>query len=778
MPSVRGSRTSSSASTSACVRRTWPCSPPVRLSTSRATRCDGRGRIVTRRGPASSRDCARASSRIRAEADLARFEVGVLRSEGGLRAAQAAFAAAVGVTTPLLDASDQSRATVEVPPLDAVLSRAAELDPAIREAVLRMRAARERVRAAGAQSRPEIWAIGTVNGAAGGAPRENQTTQTWGAGAVPWVPDYFVGAVLAWRFYDPVLRAREDTAAREQEVALAEQGIVQQESVARVEQTWVSLLVAVRTLVGARARPDGRSRELRPGRRPLPVRSRYEHRARRRGSAADRRRGRPGARPVRGRARESAPHPSRWRNAMSDRRTPRAHGAVTPSPKECERHARYAAYPTWTTRDSAVPSVDPHRHRARRPVAAGARSADGVPRRVEEQQGRADRRAQARHASSRRAARPIARRVRYVGHARAVGRREHRPAARLRVRRHGARAPGRGREAGRRARHARLPQRERDEPGGRHAGARARGAAEGRRERGGAHAGAPRRRVRVAERGRAEGGAERERAGAARSPRRRKLARHVARGQRLRPARAVRRRGRRRARCDPGAFVRPGVAIVVGRRSHARCASTARRARGRLRRRRAGHAGDASTSSRTGDDARRPSSRGARRPRIRRRAPFTSSSTSRTRSASIPVGTTARDPHRRRRRRRRPPRSRSPRPRCAASKATVFVVEGDVATLRAVAVLGRARPASSSSIRSSLPGARVVTEGRALLSDGDRVAATLERRRTPPRRRPAAKLRRTAPRRRRDRALAPQPDRDPDALHRARRLRRRSSRRA
>ncbi|HSO35357.1 MAG TPA: TolC family protein, partial [Labilithrix sp.] len=187
----------------------------------------------------------------RAEADLARFEVGVLRAEGGLRAAQAAFAAAVGVPAPLLDASEPAtQANVDVPTLDAAMNRAAEFDPAIREALLRTRAAHERVRAAAAQTRPELWAIGTINGAAGGAPRENTTTQTWGQGAVPWVPDYFVGAVLAWRFYDPVLGARTETAAREEDVAAAEQGVVRQESVARVEQTWVSLTVAVRTLTG------------------------------------------------------------------------------------------------------------------------------------------------------------------------------------------------------------------------------------------------------------------------------------------------------------------------------------------------------------------------------------------------------------------------------------------------------------------------------------------------------------------------------------------------
>ncbi len=58
-------------------------------------------------------------------------------------------------------------------------------------------------------------------------------------------------------------------------------------------------------------------------------------------------------------------------------------------------------------------------------------------------------------------------------------------------------------------------------------------------------------------------------------------------------------------------------------------------------------------------------------------------------------------------------------------KATVFVIEGDVAHVRVVALKGEF--AGKLFLDPQLaPGARVVTEGRALLSEGDRVAATLE----------------------------------------------------
>ncbi|MEA2753513.1 MAG: rane fusion protein multidrug efflux system [Myxococcales bacterium] len=59
------------------------------------------------------------------------------------------------------------------------------------------------------------------------------------------------------------------------------------------------------------------------------------------------------------------------------------------------------------------------------------------------------------------------------------------------------------------------------------------------------------------------------------------------------------------------------------------------------------------------------------------------------------------------------------------SKVSVFVIEGDVAHLRVVPLKGEI--GGKLYLDPQLPpGARIVTEGRALLSEGDRVAATLE----------------------------------------------------
>jgi RND family efflux transporter MFP subunit len=65
------------------------------------------------------------------------------------------------------------------------------------------------------------------------------------------------------------------------------------------------------------------------------------------------------------------------------------------------------------------------------------------------------------------------------------------------------------------------------------------------------------------------------------------------------------------------------------------------------------------------------------------------------------------------------------------SKATVFVVDGDVAHARTVTVKGEI--GGGLFVDASLaPGARVVTEGRALLNEGDHVTATVEAGAAPP----------------------------------------------
>lgn len=213
---------------------------------------DAVARARVHRNDAAARVAQGVRSRIeqeRAEADLARYEVNQIRAEAALRSAQTSFALATAVPSPLLDVAGTPVANVPaVPPLDTALAEAGKNDPAIRAAILAAKAAHERVRAADAQNRPEVLAVATVEGTAGGAPRVRDGDQVWGAGALPWVPNYYGGIVLSWRFADPTTRARTETAKREEAAAQADVQVVQNTRILAIEQAWVGLDAAVRAL--------------------------------------------------------------------------------------------------------------------------------------------------------------------------------------------------------------------------------------------------------------------------------------------------------------------------------------------------------------------------------------------------------------------------------------------------------------------------------------------------------------------------------------------------
>ncbi len=301
-------------------------------------------------------------------------------------------------------------------------------------------------------------------------------------------------------------------------------------------------------------------------------------------------------------------------------------------------------------------------------------------------------------------------------HASPVGRGQRRPAVRLGLRRHRARAPGRARQARRGARDARLPQREHGERAPSRSQARA---IEARQK---AIADESQRQSKLLDGGFASAN-EVEQA----------LAQSGGRGGAARGAEGARSPARRSRSSDcvlrapfdgevgdrfvdPGAFVRPGTAIVsVVDRSTVRFVADVPEVG--LRRRRAEDAPCTSTSTRPASSS-TAASRAARRTPTPTRAPFTSRSTSPTPVATIPVDTTGevtigfgapiavtaiplyaatvaqRQSHRLQRR------------RATSRTRPAFVVLGEAGgTLFLEPTLA--------------PGTRVVTEGRALLNDGD-----------------------------------------------------------
>jgi outer membrane protein TolC len=183
----------------------------------------------------------------RADADLTRFDVGRIRAEGGVRSAQAAFAAAVGADDLMLDTTEELPAAVAVPAFDQTLKQAIARDPALQAARSRVNEAEALVRAIGAELRPDLSLSATFSGRAGTAPA---VAGQPGHDPLPTVPNWDVGLVLRWPLYDPIVAARRNAAASRIDVAKADVDTLTQQESAAVQQAYVGLTVAQAALTG------------------------------------------------------------------------------------------------------------------------------------------------------------------------------------------------------------------------------------------------------------------------------------------------------------------------------------------------------------------------------------------------------------------------------------------------------------------------------------------------------------------------------------------------
>jgi outer membrane protein len=179
----------------------------------------------------------------RAEADLARFDAGRIRAEGGVQQAETVYAAAVGVPDQALDVTGTQGAPADLPALSEAEARAAARDPRILQALAQLRAEEERTRAIGALQRPDLSLTGTISGRAGGASPTSGDAAT-GNGWIPNVANWDVGAVLSWPLFEPTVRARERASQFAEQVRREELAQVRYQDVAAVRQAFVSVQVA------------------------------------------------------------------------------------------------------------------------------------------------------------------------------------------------------------------------------------------------------------------------------------------------------------------------------------------------------------------------------------------------------------------------------------------------------------------------------------------------------------------------------------------------------
>ena len=183
----------------------------------------------------------------RADADLARFDVGRVRGRGSVDSARAVFAAAVGVDGPMLDASGEVETLEDSMPIASALRRALERDPTLDEARSRIRGGEAEARAVGAEMRPDLSLTATLSGRDGTAGTSDPGRY------LPGVPNWDAGLILRVPLYDPVVSARRDAAIARVEAAKADLSTLTQEESAAVQQAYVTLEVS-RAALGSLSR--------------------------------------------------------------------------------------------------------------------------------------------------------------------------------------------------------------------------------------------------------------------------------------------------------------------------------------------------------------------------------------------------------------------------------------------------------------------------------------------------------------------------------------------
>jgi len=152
----------------------------------------------------------------REEAALTRYDVARIDAAGSVLAAQAAFAALVGVSDPTLDATGEVGESPPAPTLDRALEAALSKDPLLRERLAALEAQRATTSVIRSELLPDLSLTSTLSGRAGGAPTALGAVPE-GGGWVPGVPNWDVGIVVSWPVFDAAVLARAD-ASRAREV--------------------------------------------------------------------------------------------------------------------------------------------------------------------------------------------------------------------------------------------------------------------------------------------------------------------------------------------------------------------------------------------------------------------------------------------------------------------------------------------------------------------------------------------------------------------------------
>ncbi len=192
----------------------------------------------------------------RAEADLARFDIGRVRAGGALQTAQTLLAAAVGSDEAALDAAGAPTAPPDIPTLEAAIREASSRDPLLLRALAAVRAQEAETRAIGALRRPDLSATATFSGRAGGAPPSGNGAPATDDGWVPNVPNWDAAVIFTWPLFDGTIDARVRASRAMEDARRAEVSVQRQRETTAVRQAYVTVQVSRAALPGLRRAVD------------------------------------------------------------------------------------------------------------------------------------------------------------------------------------------------------------------------------------------------------------------------------------------------------------------------------------------------------------------------------------------------------------------------------------------------------------------------------------------------------------------------------------------
>jgi len=182
----------------------------------------------------------------RAQAELSRLRVAGMRADEGLVVAQSNLAAALGFDQPRLDALGALTTVAAIPGLDSALGDALANDPSLKSLAAQIEAQRQTANAISALTHPAIFLTGTVSLRSGGAPSGGETPEL--AGYLPETPNWDIGLVANWSFFDPVVLAQSRAAHAQETVLRSNLQAAKQKLISLVQNVWEGCVEAQKAL--------------------------------------------------------------------------------------------------------------------------------------------------------------------------------------------------------------------------------------------------------------------------------------------------------------------------------------------------------------------------------------------------------------------------------------------------------------------------------------------------------------------------------------------------